>query len=193
MAIAKSTNFINLKLIHMKKQLLLALPSLALTLSAVFFSSVLHAQNIPPPHPQPDSIIRIIPAGAGEYTYLQYTIGGRLVNADEVKEKLAGYPPSAEEYTMVRHNITAAWITFGGFAVSSFAAVIEYAHNNKHAGETTGLVNGQPGFIYQQHSLAGAYILTGVAAGLLTSSIVTFVSAKNHARKALKIYNQRFE
>ena len=65
--------------------------------------------------------------------------------------------------------------------------------NNKHTGETTGLVNGQPGFIYQQHSLAGAYILMGVAAGFLTSSIVTFVSAKNHARKALKIYNQRFE
>jgi ABC-type Fe3+-siderophore transport system permease subunit len=177
----------------MKKLLLLALPSLTLMLSAVFLSSVLHAQNIPPSHPQPDSIIRIIPAGAGEYTYLQYTIGGRLVNAEEVKERLAAYPPSAIEYTIVRHNITAAWITFGGFAVSSFAAVIDYAHNNKHAGETTGLVNGQPGFIYQQHSLTGAYILTGVAVACLTSAIVTFVTAKNHARKALKVYNQRFE
>ena len=169
------------------------LPSLALTLSAIFLSSILHAQNIPSSHPQPDSVIRLIPAGAGRDTYLLYTIGGRLVTADEVKERLAGYPPSAEEYTLVRHNITAAWITFGGFAVSSFAAVIEYAHNNKHAGETTGLVNGQAGFIYQQHSLTGAYILTGVAVGCLVSTIITFVAAKNHSRKALRLYNKRFE
>jgi hypothetical protein len=177
----------------MKKHVLIALPSLALTLSAIFLSSVLHAQNIPSSHPQPDSIIRLIPAGAGRDTYLLYTIGGRLVTADEVKERLAGYPPSAEEYTIVRHNVTAAWITFGGFAVSSLAAVIEYAHNNKHAGETTGLVNGQAGFIYQQHSLTGAYVLTGVAIGCLATTIITFVTAKNHARKALRIYNQRFE
>jgi len=177
----------------MKKIILIALPSLALTLSAVFLSSILHAQNTPPSHPQPDSIIRVIPVGEGRYSYLQYTIGGRLVNPDEVKERLAGYPPSAEEYTIARHNITAAWITFGGFAVSSFAAVIEYADNNKHAGETTGMVNGEPAFIYQQHSLTGAYILTGAAVGFLTSTIITFLTAKNHARKALKIYNQRFE
>jgi hypothetical protein len=177
----------------MKKQLLLTLPSLGLTLCALLFSCVLHAQTIPPSHPQPDSIIRIIPAGAGRDTYLQYTIGGRLVNAEEVKDRLAGYPPSAEEYTIVRHNITAAWITFGGFAVSSFAAVLEYTHNNKHAGETTGFVNGQPTFIYQQHSLTGAYVLTAVAAAFLTSTIITFATAKNHARKALKVYNQRFE
>jgi hypothetical protein len=177
----------------MKKQILVMLPSLALTLSAIFLSSVLHAQNIPSSHPQPDSVIRLIPAGAGRDTYLLYTIGGRLVTADEVKERLAGYPPSAEEYTIVRHNITAAWITFGGFAVSSFAAVIEYAHNNKHAGETAGLVNGQAGFIYQQHSLTGAYIFTGVAVGCLASTIITFVAAKNHSRKALRLYNKRFE
>jgi ABC-type Fe3+-siderophore transport system permease subunit len=171
---------------------LLALPSLALTLSAVFF----HPSCTPRtflPH------IRSPIASSGSFLpaqgiYLSSVYHRRQAgHADEVKERLAGYPPSAEEYTIVRHNITAAWITFGGFAVSSFAAVIEYAHNNKHAGETTGLVNGQPGFIYQQHSLTGAYILTGVAAGFLTSAIVTFVTAKNHARKALKVYNQRFE
>ena len=170
----------------MKKHLLIALP-------AILLSLLTHAQNIPPSHPQPDSIIRIIPAGAGRDTYLLYTIGGRLVTVDEVKERLAGYPPSAEEYTIIRHNITAAWITFAGCAVSSFAAVLEYAHNNKQAGETTGFVNGQPTFIYQQHSLTGAYILTGVAVGFLASTIVTFVTAKNHAKKALQVYNQRFE
>jgi len=63
----------------MKKHLLIMLPTLALTLSAVFLSSVLHAQNMPSSHPQPDSIIRIIPAGEGKYSYYLYTIGGRLV------------------------------------------------------------------------------------------------------------------
>lgn len=177
----------------MKKQLLIALPSLALTLSTVFLSSVLHAQNIPPSHPQPDSIIRIIPAGSGKDTYALYTIGGRLVTPEEVKERLAAYPPSAEEYTIARHNITATWITFAGFVASSFGAAIEYAHNNKDAGETTGFVNGQPEFIYQQHSLTGAYVLTGVAVAFLTSTIITFVTAGHHARKALRVYNQRFE
>jgi len=182
-----------LNMLNMKKHLLITLPSLALTLSALLFSCVLHAQNIPPSHSQPDSIIRIIPAGEGRDTYHLYTIGGRLVTPEEVKERLAAYPPSAEEFTIARHNLTGAWISFGGFVASSLGATLEYVHNNKHAGETTGLVNGQPGFIYQQHSLAGAYILTGVAVGFLTTSIITFATASHHAHKALRLYNQRFE
>jgi len=177
----------------MKKHLLIALPSLALTLSAIFLSFVLHAQNMPPSHPQPDSIIRIIPAGEGKYSYLLYTIGGRLVTPEEVKVRVAGYPPSAEEYTIARHNITWSWISFGGLGVSGTWAVIEYAHNNKIASATPALVNGQAGFVYQKRSLTGAYVLTAVAAGFLTSAIITAVTASHHTRKALQVYNQRFE
>jgi hypothetical protein len=177
----------------MKKHTLTPLSSLVLTLSALFFSCGLQAQNIPPAHPQPDSVIRVIPAGEGRDRYHLYTIGGRLVTAGEVTDRLAGYPPSATEYTVARHNITASWITFAGFVASSTGAIIEYAHNNKHAGETAGLVNGQPGFIYQHHSLTGAYILTGAAVGFLTSAIITAATARKHAHKALRLYNERFE
>jgi hypothetical protein len=177
----------------MKKHLLIALPSLALTLSVLFLSSVLHAQNMPSSHPQPDSIIRIIPAGSGRDTYALYTIGGRLVTPEEVKVRLAGYPPSAAEYTIARHNITGAWISFGGLAVSGAWAVYEYAHNNKIASATPALVNGQAGFTYQKRSLTGAYVLTGVATGCLTAMIITFVTAAHHTHKALRVYNQRFE
>jgi len=177
----------------MKKHLLITLPSLALTLSAVFLSSVLYAQNMPSSHPQPDSIIRIIPAGSGRDTYALYTIGGRLVTPEEVKVRLAGYPPSAAEYAIARHNITGAWILFGGLAVSGTWAVIEYAHNNKIASATPALVNGQAGFTYQKRSLTGAYVLTAVAAGFLTSAIITAVTAAHHTHKALGVYNQRFE
>jgi hypothetical protein len=169
----------------MKKHTLTPLSSLALTLSALFFSCGLQAQNIPPAHPQPDSIIRIIPAGEGRDRYHLYTIGGRLVTAGEVTHRLAGYPPSATEYTIARHNITATWITFAGFVGSSFGAVIEYVHNNKRAGE--------PGFIYQHHNLTGAYILTGAAVGFLTSAIITAASARLHEHKAMHLYNERFE
>jgi hypothetical protein len=171
----------------MKKHLLLALP-------AILLSLLTHAQNIPPSyHPQPDSIIRIIPAGTGRDTYNLFTIGGRLVTEGEVKDRLVAYPASAEEYTIARHNITATWLAFGGLVVSGTWAVVEYAHNNKHAGETVGPVNGQAGFIYQQHNLTGAYILTGVAVGFLTSAIITAATARHHERKALRVYNERFE
>jgi hypothetical protein len=176
----------------MKKHILITLPSPALTLFALFFSCALYAQNIPPSHPQPDSIIRIIPAGSRD-TYYLYTIGGRLVTAEEVRERLAAYPPSAEEYTIARHNITAAWITFGGFAISGGLAIAEYANNNKDAGAKAALVNGQAGFIYQQHNLTAAYILTAAAVGFLTSAIITAATARHHTRKALRVYNERFE
>jgi hypothetical protein len=166
---------------------------MVLTLAAVLFSSALRAQSTPSFHPQPDSIIRIITSQEDRTTIHLYTIDGRLVEPEEVQERLKAYPASAMEYTLARHNLTGAWISFAAFVASSTGAVIEYAHNNKHAGETAGLVNGQAGFIYQQHSLTGAYILTGVAVGFLTTAIITAVNARNHTRKALRLYNQRFE
>jgi hypothetical protein len=156
-------------------------------------SVIIYAQDNKPSNPQPDSIIRIIPIGVGRYSTNLFTIGGRLQAPEDVAIRLLSYQPSATEYAKARNNFTWTYISFGGFAIAGFAAVIDYAHNNKHAGETTGLVNGAPGFIYQQHSLTGAYILTGVATGFLVSTIINAVNAQQHGKRALQLYNRRFE
>jgi hypothetical protein len=176
----------------MKKHLLFLLPVL-------FLSQVIRAQDttsalpLPSSHPQPDSVIKMIPAGEGRHIYYLYTIGGKLVTLDDVTSRLLSYQPAAAEYSAAKNNLIWGWVSFGAFAASTAAATIEYAENNKHAGETAGFVNGQPTFIYQQHSLAGAYIFTGAAVGFLTASIITLVSASHHAKQALKVYNHRFE
>jgi hypothetical protein len=166
---------------------------LFLTLTFLFLSQLIQAQDIPSSHPQPDSIIKVIPAGEGRHTFYLYTIGGKLQTAEDVKFRLLSYEPSATEYSMAKNNLTWGWVTFGGFAASSLGATIEFAENNKHAGETTGIVNGQAAFIYQQHSLTGAYLFTTAAVGFLTASIITLVSASHHAKQALSVYNHRFE
>ena len=172
---------------------------LSLTLSALFLSQLIHAQDTasahpqPSSHPQPDSMIKVIPAGEGRHTFYLYTIGGKLQTPEDVQQRLLSYQPSANEYSLAKNNVIWGWSTFGGFALSSIGATIEYAENNKHAGETTGFVNGQPAFIYQHHSLTGAYIFTGAAVGFLTTSIITLISANRHAKQALKAYNHRFE
>jgi hypothetical protein len=170
-----------------------------LLLSVFFLSQLIQAQDTasahlqPSSHPQPDSVIKMIPTGEGRHIDYLYTIGGKLVSPDDVTLRLLSYQPSANEYSQAKNNLIWGWVSFGGFAASSIAATIEYAENNKHAGETTGFVNGQPAFIYQHHSLTGAYIFTGAAVGFLTTSIITLVSARHHAKQALKVYNHRFE
>jgi hypothetical protein len=178
---------------------------LALLLSVLFVSQLIHAQDTasarpqpsfnPQPfsHPQLDSVIKLIPAGEGSHIYYLYTIGGKLVSPDDVTLRLLSYQPSANEYSQAKNNLIWGWVSFGGFAASTIAATLEYAANNKHVGETAGFVNGQPAFIYQHHSLTGAYIFTGAAVGLLTTSIITLVSASHHAKQALKVYNHQYE
>jgi hypothetical protein len=166
--------------------------SFLMTLS-LLSSLVMYAQKDTSWHPQPDSIIKLIPYGEGRYSSYLYTIGGKLQTAEDVKIRLLNYTPSAAEYAQAKNHLTWAWVSFGGFTASSIAAVVEYANNNKHAGETTGLVNGSPGFIYQQHSLTGAYIFTGLATGLLVSTIINMVDTHKHGRQALALYNRRFE
>jgi hypothetical protein len=155
-------------------------------------SFLLKAQDIKP-KAQPDSIIKIIPAGEGRNSFYLYTIGGKLQTREDVAIRLMAYAPSAAEYQAVKSNITWSYVSFGGFAITGLAAAIEFAKNNKYAGETTGFVNGQPAFIYQHHSLTGAYVLTGVASAFLISSIIHFSQIAFHADRALKLYNQRFE
>ena len=142
---------------------------------------------------QPDSLIKIIPFGDGEHSSYLYTIGGKLQTREDVQIRLMRYAPSAEEYSKARNNATWAYVSWAGAGVSAIAATIEYATHNKHAGETTGIVNGQAGFIYQHHSLAGAYVLTGIATGFLTSAIINLIEAGKHSDKAIKLYNQQYE
>ena len=170
----------------MKKQLII----LILVLLSSF---TLKAQYSNPPHAQPDSVIKIVPFGNGENTSYVYTIGGKIQTPEEVRMKLLAYAPSADEYHKAKSNSTWAIISIGGLALSTGAAVIEYATHNKNAGATATDVNGEAGFNYQHHSLTGAYIFTGVASAFLVSSIINYLSYKKHASKALKLYNQRFE
>jgi hypothetical protein len=156
-------------------------------------TTLVKAQDAKSTHAQPDSIIKIIPVEAGSNTAFLYTIGGKLQTRQDVAIRLMAYAPSAVEYHAAINNITWTYVSFSGCAITGLAAAIEFAKNNKYAGETTGFVNGQPTFIYQHHNLTGAYILTTVASAFLVTSIVHFSKIAFHANKAIKLYNQRFE
>jgi hypothetical protein len=142
---------------------------------------------------QPDSIIRVIPVGDPRHSSYLYTIGDKLRTSDEVAVKLMAYAPSAAEFHAAKSNATWVYVSFAGAAVSGLGAVIEFANNSKYAGATTGVVNGQASFIYQHHSLTGAYVFTGIATAFLVSSIVNLSRVAFHSHKALQLYNQRFE
>ena len=144
-------------------------------------------------HAQPDSVIKLVPFDVGSHTSYLYTIDGKIVPPEDVKARILAYAPSAGEYHKAKTNLTWGIITTGGFAASMAGAVIEFTTHNKHAGETTGFVNGEPEFIYQHHSLAGAYILTGAASAFLVTSIINYVHAARHAHKMLNLYNQQFQ
>jgi hypothetical protein len=158
-----------------------------ITLLLVLSSLFIKAQD--KAHFQPDSMIKVIPDGR----HALFTINGKLQSPDDIRFKLLSYAPSAAEYNMTKNNLTWAFISTGGFAVSSVASTIEFAHNNKNAGVTTGIVNGSPGFIYQHHSYTGAYIFTGIATAFAVTAIINFVKAAKHSQRALKLYNQQFE
>jgi len=166
---------------------------IVITILLLFSSLLIKAQDTTKSKAQPDSIIKVIPFGEGKHSSYLYTIDGKLQTPDDVKIRLLSYAPSATEFAMAKNNATWCYISWGGFAASGIAAVIEYATHNKDAGETTGFVNGQPAFIYQHHSLTGAYVFTGLATAFLVAEIVNLVKAGKHANRALKLYNQRFE
>jgi hypothetical protein len=170
----------------MKKPIIIAL----LLLSSSLW---LKAQDNTKPKAQPDSIIKVIPAGEGRQSFYLYTIGGKLQTREDVAIRLMAYAPSAEEYRAAKNNVTWTYVSGAGFAACSIGSIIEYANNNRNAGATTGFVNGEPAIIYQHHSLTGAYILTGFATAFLVSSIINLSRAAFHANKAVKLYNQRFE
>ena len=158
------------------------------------FSALLSkAQDTQPHKAQPDSIIKIIPIDEGRSEGYLYTIGGKLETAEDVKIRLLRYAPSAYEYHQAKNSVVWTVVSSTGFAITSIAAVVEYAHNNKMAGETTAIVNGTPEFIYQHHSLAGAYVLTGLATGFLVSTFINLAHVAKHGNKAIKLYNQQYQ
>jgi hypothetical protein len=163
--------------------------TLVLLLSALFSK----AQNSNPHYAQPDSIIKVIPVGDGRHSSYLYTIGGKLQTEEDVKIKLLAYAPSATEYHAAKTDATLSWVSLVGFAAAGTAASINFAHNNKMAGETTGFINGKPAFIYKHHNLTGAYVLTGVATAFLVSTIVNFVHAAKHGKRMLNLYNAQYQ
>lgn len=165
-----------------------------ITLLFLLSSLILKAQDSTSSHhAQPDSVIKLVPFDTGSHTSYLYTIGGKIVPPEDVKIRILAYVPSAGEYHKARTNITWGIISTAGFASATGAAVIEFFTHSKYAGATTGIVNGQADFIYQQHSHTGAYIFTGLASAFLVSSIINYVHAVKHAHKALNLYNRQFE
>jgi len=151
------------------------------------------AQDTVKPNAQPDSIIKVIPVGEGRHSSYLFTIGGKLQTRQDVIVRLLAYAPSAAEFHLAQNSATWSYVSLGGFTLSGFGAVLEFVHNNKNAGATTGIVNGQASFIYQHHSLTGAYVFTGLATAFLVSSFIHMAKAAHHSNRALKLYNQRFE
>jgi hypothetical protein len=164
-----------------------------ITILLLLSSVLVKAQDVKKTVAQPDSIIKVITEADGRHTFYLYTIGGKMVTREDVAIRLMAYAPSAEEYHAYRNDVTWTYVSFAAAGVSSMAAIIDYAHNNRLAGVTVGNVNGESGFIYQHHSLAGAYVLTGLATAFLVSSFINLSRAAFHGHKALNVYNQRFE
>ena len=140
-----------------------------------------------------DSMIKVIPVGEGSNSGMLYTVGGKLQTREEILNLLNSNPPSAIELKIAKRNFTWAIISTGGLAASTIAATIEFANNNKNAGVTSAIVNGQATFIYKQHNLTGAYVFTGLATAFLTSAVIHFVKGARHGKQAIKIYNARFQ
>jgi hypothetical protein len=122
-----------------------------------------------------------------------YTIDGKVQTREDVMIRLMAYAPSAMEINKAKINHTWTYITAGGVILSTVGAAIEFGNNNKYATETMGTVNGVPTPVYQKHSLTSAYVFTGLATGFLIANIINFTRAAKHSRKAIKVYNQRFE
>jgi hypothetical protein len=164
-----------------------------LTILLVGTSSLLRAQDTVKRKAQPDSIIKVIPFGEGRYADYLYTIGGKLETREDVVIRLLAYTPSAMKYHAAKNNATWVYVSFAGTAITGLAAGVEYGKNNRLAGVTSAFVNGQPTFIYQHHSLTGAYVLTGAATAFLFSSFYNLARAAFHANRALTLYNQQYQ
>jgi hypothetical protein len=159
----------------------------------LFSSLLIKAQDNQHVQSKPDSIIKLIPVGEGKYTSYLYTIGGKLQTREDVLIRLMRYTPSAVELSSAKKDATWGYVSIAGAGASGIIATILYATHNSHVGETVGMVNGQPEFIYQHHSLTGAYVFTGLATGFLVAAIINMANSGKHTNKALKLYNSQYE
>jgi hypothetical protein len=164
-----------------------------ITILLMLSTVLVKAQDVKKTQSQPDSLIKIIPAGYGDNSIYLYTIGGKLATREDIAVRLMAYAPSAEEYHAAKNNIAWSYVSFGATAISGTIATLDYAHNDRLAGATVGFVNGEPATIYQHHSLTGAYVFTGLATAFLISSFVNLARAGFHANRAIRVYNQRYE
>lgn len=144
-------------------------------------------------HPQPDSIIKVVPFGDGRHTSELYTIGGQIVPPEDVKARILAYAPSAGEYHQAKTNIVWATVSTVGFGLAAGATVLEFIRDSKTANATPTIINGQATFTYQQHSHTAAYVFTGIASAFLVSSIINYIHSARHARKSLYLYNQQYQ
>ena len=172
----------------MKKQLLILFLLL-------FVAVVSRAQEVK--QAQPDSVIKIIPLGGRHDGYL-YTIGGKLYTRQEVVNRLLSYTPSATEFNAAKKDLTWGYVSFTGFGLAGLGTVIAFAHDSKLPTSTfvqEGQGYNSPTLVttYPHTNKTGAYILTGVSVGLLTTAIIEVVNGSKHANKALYLYNFRFE
>ena len=164
-----------------------------ITLLLLLSSFLIKAQDTVKRHPQPDSLIKIIPFSEGRHDGYLYTINGKLQSPDDIRMKLLSYQPSAMEYKAAKNNLRWSFISLGGVTASGFAALIEFKNNSKYNGVSSAIINGQAQFIYQHHSETAAYVFTGITTGFLVAEVVTLIKAAKHGKKAFKLYNQRFE
>jgi hypothetical protein len=145
--------------------------------------------------PQPDSLIKVIPFGEGKNSSYLYTVGGKLQAPEDVKIRLMSYEPSATELRAAQNNVTWTFVFFGATAMSTTGAAIEFYKNSKSATATAAFVNGRPGFVYSypHNNKTFAYVLTGAAIAFATTAFITLVRGGKHAKKAVDVYNMRFQ
>ena len=170
----------------MKKQIIV-------TLLFLLSGLLIKAQDTVKRHPQPDSLIKVVPFAEGRHDGYLYTIDGKLQSPEDIRMKLLSYQPSAMEFKAAKNNLRWSFISLGGVTASGLAAFFEFKNNSKYNGATTANINGQPQFVYQHHNETAAYIFTGIATGFLVAEFVTLIKAAKHGKKALKLYNQRFD
>jgi len=151
--------------------------------------SFVHAQEVR--KSQPDSLIKPIPFGYGSHAGYLFTVGGKLQTPDEIKVRLLSYAPSAVEFSKAKKDATWGFIFTGGAGAAGIGAVIAFSHANKLNGVTFN--SSGTGFIYQDHSKTGAYVLTGAAIGFLTASITTWINGAIHAHRSISLYNQQYQ
>ena len=166
--------------------------SAVITFLFLLAATILNAQDIKKSQAQPDSIIKVIPYADGRHVIYVYSVGGRVQSPEEIKLRLLSYNPSAAEYHKVENNITWAYISGGGFVAGSIGSLIAFAHSAKqslNSSYTTSngtIVDHEPNF-------TARWVFTGIATGFAVAALINIAKAGKHGKKAIDLYNQRFE